>query len=133
MSNQILTFLLFRKNLIGLLEGMHHTLLPDAALHEDEEERPITRFAELLNEALRYGLHGRDWHLRGAPIADAAPRILKLVNRDDVSYFDALSYVEGLARSFSWCLIPWGCRGRTDDRIRLFQSKHLRQNNEVFS
>jgi hypothetical protein len=111
MAGNILAFLLFRENLIPLLENIHYRLLPDASLHEEDEEKPMARFADLLKEARRYRSHGRDWYIHGVPTADAPPPILKIANRYDVSYVDALSYVEKLAKSYSWSLIPWGSYG----------------------
>lgn len=111
MAGNILTFLLFRENLIALLENIHYRLLPDASLYEENEENPVTRFLDLLKEAVRYRSHGRNWYLHGALTANAPPRVLKTANRYDLSYVDALSYVEKLAQSYSWSLIPWGTYG----------------------
>jgi hypothetical protein len=111
MIGKILAFLLFRENLIPLLENIHYRLLPDASLHEEDEVKPMTRFAELLKEAGRFRLHGRDWYIYGAPTGDTPPPILRVANRYDISYVDALVYVEKLAKSYSWSLIPWGSYG----------------------
>jgi hypothetical protein len=85
--------------------------LPDATLYEENEKKPMTRFVDLLKEAGRYRSHGRDWYVHGGLTADLPPRILKIANRYDISYVDVLPYVEKLAESYSWSLIPWGSYG----------------------
>jgi hypothetical protein len=94
-----------------LLENIHYRLLPDASLHEEDEEKPMVRFAELLKEAGRFRSHGRDWCIHGALTADTSPPFLRIANRYDISYVDALANVEKLAKSYSWSLIPWGSYG----------------------
>lgn len=107
----MIVFLLLRPSLLALLEGIHHTLLTDACLCEEGTEKPIGRFAEILREALRYRLHGRNWYLHGTAIQEIRPKALTCVTRNDLPYQERLAFVEGMGSAYSWCLFPWGCYG----------------------
>jgi hypothetical protein len=108
MGVETLTLLLLRESVLPTLEALLLTDLKDGTLREDVDRKPIARFLEVLKEALRWRVHGRDWILHGKQLAEEATVPLKVANREDVSYLDVLSYVEGLGRSYSWSLVPWG-------------------------
>jgi hypothetical protein len=111
MANETIAFLLLRSSLRALLEDIHHTLLPDASMWEEGLEKPIARFAELLQEALRYKLHGRDWYLHGTSIQRTHLGDMEYVNRNNLSYRERLASVDEMGRTYSWSLFPWGCYG----------------------
>lgn len=121
MPEKMIAFLLLRESLLGLLENIHLTLLPDASLREEGGENPIARFADILKEALRYRIHGRDWYLHGTSSGGEAPKVLRVADNYDLRYLDLLSYVHSLAKSYSWCLIPWGVYG-TGEMIAFISS-----------
>src|SRR5215475_10626046 len=106
----MIVFLLLRPRLLPLLESIHHTVLRNAHLREDGTEKPIERFGEILHEAVRYKLHGRNWYLHGSPAGKAAqePRSLTWNN---LSYHERLAIIEELHNTYSWCLVPWGGYG----------------------
>ena len=111
MAKDFLVFLLLRKKLLPLLEALPRTLLPDASLKLDGIEQSVNEFGTLIAESLRYQQHGRDWYLCGKPIRTTVPQVLKASHNFAISYLDLKSYVEELALSYSWCLLPWGIYG----------------------
>ena len=50
----MITLLLLREKMLPRLEHAHYTLLTDASLRENEEEKPIERFIEIVRDSLRY-------------------------------------------------------------------------------
>src|SRR5579885_3422281 len=109
MRHDAVQFFLFRKKLLHVLEHMHHKVLPDACVREDGDDKPAPRFAELIREAATRQLYGSDWYLHGNQSASAVMvPALQIVNRDNLSYLELVSYVEQLAHAYSWSLIPWG-------------------------
>jgi hypothetical protein len=103
----MITIFLLRNKLLPLLEHVHHALLPDASLLEEDQEKPISRFSELLKEGVRYHVNGRDWLLHGTRKGQA-PQILRMAHVDDLHYRQALAYVKKVAEAYAWCLLPWG-------------------------
>ena len=57
MTNKTMTLVLLRKKLLPTLEYLRYTLLQDASLREDEDEKPVERFFEIVTEALHWQLH----------------------------------------------------------------------------
>ena len=110
MTDEIIVFLLFRKKLRPLLEGISNALLPNASIRENGGERSAAHFVELVQEALQYRFHGRDWYLHGVSTGEPAPEALKLAHVD-ISFIEVQSYIMKLAEAYSWCLVPWGVYG----------------------
>jgi hypothetical protein len=102
-----IAILLFRKKMLPAFEHLHY-ILPDASIREDEEERPIARFLELIKEALQYQLHGRNWYVHGASKECGTPEMLRLAHNDNVSRQQVVKHVQELTEAYSWCLMPWG-------------------------
>src|SRR6266571_2084731 len=96
MTNKTMTLL--RKKLVPTFEYLRYTLLQDASLREDEGEKAIERFFEIVKEALHWQMHPRDWFLHGKQRGGDAPLSLKLAHQENVSYLEVLSYVERLTR-----------------------------------
>ena len=108
MANKMMTLVLFRKQLLPTLEYLHRVFLQDASFKEGEEEKPVERFFEIAKEALHWRFHARDWFLHGNQRGSETILPLKLAHQENVSYVEVLSYVERLAHSYSWSLLPWG-------------------------
>ncbi len=106
MTTRVVCFLL-REQMLPLLESLHYTVLTDAAVREDEEQKPIARFSELLRESVHWQRHSRDWYLHGTARGSDVPKVLKTAV-EDVQYLDLLAYVERLAKAYPWSLVPWG-------------------------
>jgi hypothetical protein len=101
-----IAILLFRKKMLPAFEHMHY-ILPDAALRESGEEKPIARFLEVVKEALQYQLHGRAWYVHGVSKECGTPEMPRLAH-DDVSWQQIVKHVQELTKAYSWCLLPWG-------------------------
>lgn len=108
MANEMMTLALFRKQLLSTLDYLHRVVLQGASLREGQEEKPVERFFEIAKEALHWQFHARDWFLHGNQRGSETISPLKLAHMESVSYLEVLSYVQKLANSYSWSLLPWG-------------------------
>jgi len=59
---------------------------------------------------LHWRFHARDWFLHGHQRGSETITPLKLAHQENVTYVEVLSYVDRLAHSYSWSLLPWGVR-----------------------
>jgi len=109
MAHETIKLFLFRNKLLPALENLHYRILPDACLREDGDDKPVARFAELIKEAARYQLHGRNWYLHGNQTSsESTPPALQMAHKENLSYLELVSYVKQLSDAYSWSLIPWG-------------------------
>lgn len=99
--------LLLRQPLNPMLENLP-MFLKEARLRERNEEITVTRFSEILKEALGWPRNTRDWCLHGTLRGRERPVTLRMAGRHDLSYAETLAYVEQLLHAYTWCLIPWG-------------------------
>ena len=110
MADKMIMLVLLREKLLPTLQYLPHILWRDASFRDGEGEKSLEGFFEVAREAMKWQFHARDWFLHGKQrgVDEALP--LEIAHQESVSYAVVLSYVERLARSYSWCLIPWGVK-----------------------
>jgi hypothetical protein len=106
-SQHALTLLLFRDESIAWARRLPETLDPAGASEGETRKEALARFEELIGEGRRWARHVYLWCLHGRHKLEQSV-VLSEFAGESYTYSARALVIQKLARTYSWCLIPWG-------------------------